>query len=53
MFKYFPTQLILGKLSPDEIIRGYAVGLVWIALAYLLFRFIWKRGLKQFSAVGA
>ena len=53
LFKYFPTQLILGKLSPDEIIRGYAVGLVWIALAYLLFRFVWKRGLKQFSAVGA
>lgn len=53
LFKYFPTQLILGKLSPEEIVRGYAVGLVWIALAYLLFRFIWKRGLKQFSAVGA
>ena len=53
LFKYFPTQLILGNLSLEEIIRGYAVGLVWIVLAYLLFRFIWKRGLKQFSAVGA
>ena len=53
LFKYFPTQLILGKLSPDEIVRGYVVGLTWIVIAYLLFRFIWKRGLKQFSAVGA
>lgn len=53
LFKYFPTQLILGRLSPDEIIRGYFVGFVWILLSYLLFRFVWKRGLKQFSAVGA
>ncbi len=53
LFKYFPTQLILGKLSPEEIIRGYIVGLIWIVIAYFLFRFVWKRGLKQFSAVGA
>jgi ABC-2 type transport system permease protein len=53
LFKYFPTQLILGKLSSEEIIRGYVVGLIWIVAAFLLFRFVWKRGLKQFSAVGA
>ena len=53
LFRYFPTQLILGKLTPDEIVRGYVVGFVWIVIAYLLLRFIWKRGLKQFSAVGA
>lgn len=53
LFKYFPTQLILGNLAPDEIIRGYVVGLVWIVIAYLLFRFVWSRGIKQYSAVGA
>lgn len=52
-FKYFPTQLILGKLTPGQIILGYVVGLAWIVIAYLLFRFIWKRGLRHYSAVGA
>jgi ABC-2 type transport system permease protein len=53
LFKYFPTQMILGKLSAEEIIRGYIVGLIWVVLAFLLFRFMWRKGLKQYSAVGA
>ncbi len=53
LFKYLPTQLILGKLSAAEIARGYVVGAVWLILAFIIFRFIWNRGLKQFSAVGA
>ena len=53
LFKYFPTQLILGKLSVEEILRGYTVGIVWLIISYILFRFAWSRGLKQFSAVGA
>jgi ABC-2 type transport system permease protein len=51
--KYFPTQLLLGNLSADEIVRGYIVGVIWVALAWFIFRFAWSRGLKQFSAVGA
>jgi ABC-2 type transport system permease protein len=52
-FKYFPTQLILGKLSSEEILRGYATGLIWLAIALTLFRWAWRNGVKQFSAVGA
>lgn len=53
LFKYFPTQLILGNLASGEIVRGYIMGLVWMVLAFLLFRFVWSRGIKQYSAVGA
>jgi ABC-2 type transport system permease protein len=53
LFKYFPTQLILGKLSTQEIISGYVMGILWVVLAFILFRFVWSRGIKQFSAVGA
>jgi ABC-2 type transport system permease protein len=53
LFKYFPTQMILGKLSAEEILQGYISGIIWIALALILFRFAWRRGLKHFSAVGA
>lgn len=53
MFKYVPIQIILGRLSVNEIIRAYVVGLIWLVIAILLFRWIWREGVKKFSAVGA
>ena len=53
LFKYFPIELILGRLSAAEIISGYLMGIVWLIVALALFRWLWSRGLKQFSAVGA
>lgn len=53
MFKYFPIQLVLGRLSPDEIVRGYVSGVVWLIVSALLFRWVWREGVKKYSAVGA
>lgn len=53
MMIYFPIQMILGRLTQPEIIRGYIVGGVWLVISILFFNFIWKSGLKQYSAVGA
>jgi ABC-2 type transport system permease protein len=53
LFKYFPIEIVLGRLSTAEIIWGYLAGIIWLVVALLLFRWIWRRGLKQFSAVGA
>jgi ABC-2 type transport system permease protein len=53
LFRFFPIQLILGQLEPAEIIRGYLVGLFWLAAGMLLFRAVWKSGVRRFSAVGA
>jgi ABC-2 type transport system permease protein len=53
LFKYFPIQLVLGRLSPSEIIFGYGMGVFWFVVALIVFRWIWRNGLKQFSAVGA
>lgn len=52
-FIYMPIQIILGKLNQQEILQGYALAAVWLVIAYLLFRWVWSRGVKQFSAVGA
>jgi ABC-type uncharacterized transport system permease subunit len=43
----------LNRLSPAEIAQDYAVGLVWLVVAWFLFNRVWKAGIKQFSAVGA
>ena len=53
MFKYIPIQIILGRLSAQEIINAYLVGTFWLVLAILLFNRIWREGVKKFSAVGA
>jgi ABC-2 type transport system permease protein len=53
MTKYYPIQIILGRISPQETVHAFAVGLIWLVIAYLLFSFTWRQGIKQFSAVGA
>jgi ABC-2 type transport system permease protein len=50
---YFPIQLILGKLSNAQIIQGYVIGLVWLVIAVTIFKWIWRHGIKRYSAVGA
>jgi ABC-2 type transport system permease protein len=50
---YFPIQLILGRLSPDEIARNFALDLFWLLVALVLFQLVWRAGVKRFSAVGA
>jgi ABC-2 type transport system permease protein len=53
MFKYYPIQMILGRLSPAETARTYATGIIWLIAAWLLFNWAWQAGVKRFSAVGA
>jgi ABC-2 type transport system permease protein len=50
---YYPIQLILGKLSNAQIIQGYVMASFWLVVAILLFNWVWRRGVKRFSAVGA
>jgi ABC-2 type transport system permease protein len=50
---YYPVQLILGNLSSAQIVQGYAAGLAWLAISIVLFNWIWRNGVKQYSAVGA
>jgi ABC-2 type transport system permease protein len=53
LFMYLPIQMIQGNLSTNEIIQGYITGIIWLAIAFILFRLIWREGVKRFSAVGA
>ncbi len=50
---YFPIQLILGRLTPPQIIQGFLVGIAWLAVSILFFDRVWRAGIKQYSAVGA
>ncbi len=49
----FPVELALGRLSPDEAIRGFIVQVVWLVIANLAITLIWRRAAKRFTAVGS
>lgn len=50
---YFPLELALGRLTPQQALLGLAAQGVWIALIVLLLNAIWRVGVRRFSAVGA
>jgi len=50
---YLPIQLIQNKLSPAEIMQSFVVGIVWLIISVVLFRWVWREGVKRYSAVGA
>ena len=50
---YYPIQLILGKLSSVQIIQGYVTGVIWLIVAVVVFNWVWRNGVKRYSAVGA
>jgi ABC-2 type transport system permease protein len=52
-FTYFPIELILNKLAPEVILQNFILGAFWLVFAALVFQWSWRRGVKQFSAVGA
>jgi len=55
-FRYmgsFPVELALGRVPAAEILPGYALQVVWVAVAVVLLRVLWNAGIRQYSAVGA
>lgn len=49
----FPVELILGRLSPAEALIGLCAQVIWIGIAIVLMRIIWRAGIRLYSAVGA
>jgi len=49
---YFPVSIYMGKSAGNELARGLAVQFLWMLATYGLARFMWRRGIKKYSAVG-
>jgi ABC-2 type transport system permease protein len=55
-FRYlmsFQVEIMLGRLSFEQILTGFAMQGAWVLFFYGLFRVVWWRGLRQYGAVGA
>jgi ABC-2 type transport system permease protein len=49
----FPVELALGRVSGSDIPIGVAWQGFWVVVGIGLFRLIWARGIRVYSAVGA
>lgn len=49
---YLPAKLLMGQ-NTDSVGRGIAVMLVWGGVFLVLYRWLWHRGLRHYSAMGA
>jgi ABC-2 type transport system permease protein len=48
---HFPANLLVGL--PVDVGRSLLVMLGWSAIFYVLYRWLWQKGLKQYSGMGA
>jgi ABC-2 type transport system permease protein len=48
---HFPAAIIIGL--PEDVGRGILVMLGWTLLFFILNRWLWRKGLKQYSGMGA
>ncbi len=49
----FPVEIMMGRLTAQELAMGLTASAFWLALMIVVYRFVWQRGLRQFSAYGA
>jgi ABC-2 type transport system permease protein len=55
-FRYtvaFPIEVLLGRAEGEALLVGLLTQTGWIVAAFVLFRLVWREGLKRYSAVGA
>lgn len=49
---YFPATVLMGKVRGPELWGGLAMQAAWVGTAFLLARWVWRRGVRRYSAVG-
>ena len=49
---FFPVSIYVGKTTGRELIEGFVIQILWVALSFFLARFVWARGIRKYSAVG-
>ncbi len=48
----FPVELGLGRLGARDVFIGFGAQALWAVACLALMRFVWRRGVRQFSSVG-
>lgn len=49
---YFPVKIYLGQLPIQEVVSGLFVSGFWVVCFYVITSYVWKRGLRVYTAYG-
>lgn len=49
---FIPLKIYLGQISFTQILFGFLITILWIFVIYQIMLFIWKKGLKTYTAYG-
>ena len=49
---YFPAAVFLGKVQGWDLVMGLSLEAFWVAFFFFLARFMFRRGVKRYSAFG-
>ncbi len=50
---FFPLQIFLGKLDSHQIMNGFLTQAFWILAISALARWVWTKGMQNYSAAGS
>ena len=48
----FPVELLLGRVTPRELLMGLGAQLFWLFAGYLFMQLIYRAGIKRYAAFG-
>jgi ABC-2 type transport system permease protein len=49
---YGPIRIFTGQLDPASALRQIVISAVWVIVLYFVSSFVWRQGIKRYSAVG-
>ncbi len=49
---WFPCEAVMGRLSAETVYRGMGHQMLWLALGLVAFGWLWRRGVRHYTAVG-
>ncbi len=49
---YWPCVILMGKVPQDQLLRVLGIGLLWVGVFFGASQWMWRMGLKRYSAVG-
>jgi len=50
---FFPLQIFLGRLDFSQIVHGFLVQVFWIIAISGMARWVWFRGMQNYSSAGS
>ncbi|MBI5620491.1 ABC-2 family transporter protein [Candidatus Gottesmanbacteria bacterium] len=49
---YFPVIAVQGNLTASAMYHTILIQILWLGLLYVLYQFVWHRGVKKYTGVG-